>query len=102
MRLTGGHPSGLLAPGDFTYDKWVEDGNGGHTPTQLIFKRPGCKNGYCIIDITRGPASHPFFHWDGNREKPTITPSIGCDNAPRCGWHGHIINGEITPTTEAK
>lgn len=53
----------------------------------------------CIVNIIRGPASpNECKHgWDGNREEPTITPSIGCDNAPRCGWHGHIIKGEITP-----
>lgn len=39
--------------------------------------------------------------WSGDLEKPTITPSIDCisekDGKPTggCGWHGHIINGEM-------
>lgn len=35
----------------------------------------------------------PIWGWDGNTEKPTITPSIDCSKG--CGWHGHIINGEL-------
>lgn len=39
--------------------------------------------------------------WDGNQEKPSITPSINCikekDGKPTggCGWHGFITNGEF-------
>lgn len=51
----------------------------------------------CCIDIVRGAPQGHKHGWDGNREEPTITPSIGCDTAPRCGWHGQIIKGEITP-----
>lgn len=42
-----------------------------------------------------------IWKWDGNRERPTITPSINClaekDGQPAggCGWHGHITNGVI-------
>jgi len=38
--------------------------------------------------------------WDGNREAPTLTPSINClavkeDGTPAggCGWHGFITAG---------
>lgn len=34
--------------------------------------------------------------WDGNREAPTVQPSILHDN-PRCGWHGYLTNGEFVP-----
>jgi hypothetical protein len=46
-------------------------------------------NGLCI------------WQWDGNRERPTITPSINClsekDGKPvgGCGWHGFVTNGVI-------
>lgn len=39
------------------------------------------------------------WQWDGNIERPTITPSINCiaekDGEPTggCGWHGFITNG---------
>ena len=52
-------------------------------------KRP--KKGKCNI-----------WAWDGNKESPTITPSINCvthdeDGQPTgcCGWHGHITGGNI-------
>jgi hypothetical protein len=41
------------------------------------------------------------WKWDGNRESPTLTPSINCitekDGKPTggCGWHGVITNGEF-------
>jgi len=43
-----------------------------------------------------------IWAWDGNRDSPTITPSINCvavdeDGKPTggCGWHGFITNGDI-------
>lgn len=42
-----------------------------------------------------------IWGWDGNRELPTLTPSINClsekDGKPAggCGWHGFITNGVI-------
>ena len=42
-----------------------------------------------------------IWGWDGNRECPTLTPSINClaekDGKPAggCGWHGFITNGRI-------
>ena len=29
------------------------------------------------------------WNWDGNRDRPTLTPSVNCG---RC-WHGYIRNG---------
>jgi hypothetical protein len=40
-----------------------------------------------------------IWGWDGNRDRPTLTPSINCiaekDGKPTggCGWHGHITAG---------
>ncbi len=60
-----------------------------------------CPNGKgaCAVAIIRGPMSEiPHLHgWDGDMIEPTITPSIGCDLAPRCGWHGHITKGVRNP-----
>ena len=58
-----------------------------------------CGNGanrLCEIPVTLGaPVDAPIrrWHWNGDMQSPTLTPSIGCDN--RCGWHGHITAGEI-------
>lgn len=60
--------------------------------------------------VLLGPSSVPrpskgalcIWAWDGNSERPTITPSIDCravddEGNPTggCGWHGYITNGVI-------
>lgn len=54
-----------------------------------------CPKGHCLIEVTTGAASHPVWHWDGNKEQPTIIPSIGCDVAPRCGRHDTVSSGHM-------
>lgn len=41
----------------------------------------------------------PQWDWDGNRDVPTLTPSINCES--HCGWHGHIRNGRCVATSGA-
>jgi uncharacterized protein DUF6527 len=31
------------------------------------------------------------WDWDGNRDAPTLAPSVNCESA--CGWHGYIRAG---------
>ena len=31
--------------------------------------------------------------WDGNYEKPTLTPSLDSTDASGCGWHGFLTAG---------
>lgn len=64
-------------------------------PMSIVFPCRGGKYAHCMVNVTHGDAVHPTWHWNGNIQEPTLSPSIGCD--ARCGWHGHIINGEITP-----
>lgn len=65
-----------------------------------------CPNGrWCsiLLGSTFVDRSSPdrlcVWQWNGNLEKPTITPSINCiaekDGKPTggCGWHGFIDNG---------
>jgi len=38
----------------------------------------------------------PFWQWDGNREAPTLEPSIlRHPHRDRPGWHGHMRQGEL-------
>ena len=61
----------------------------------------GGKNRICSVALTLGPQIESDankvrrWHWDGNMEAPTLSPSIGCD--AKCGWHGHIVAGDIAP-----
>jgi hypothetical protein len=55
------------------------------------------------IKLNRTMQSKPaMWDWDGNVIEPTFTPSIHCKThtddgrkAAGCGWHGHIVKGEI-------
>jgi Family of unknown function (DUF6527) len=51
----------------------------------------------CIIPV-RPTADTPAWGWDGNIEKPTLTPSVFHDpqnpESPH-HWHGFIQNGEM-------
>lgn len=71
---------------------------------EIIFPCPHKVGGICVQKVTLGPplagqnGGANRWHWNGSMEAPTLSPSIGCDNSPRrCGWHGHIIDGETKP-----
>lgn len=40
----------------------------------------------------RGQNARPSWVWDGNRERPTFSPSINCQSCPG-RWHGFIEKG---------
>ena len=72
-----GRCTGLLIAGTVIYDVPLQSGKGG---------KPAC------------------WEWDGNRERPSFSPSINClahnpkdpnEKYAGCGWHGHIKNGAI-------
>lgn len=50
--------------------------------------------GWAYIQIPIGrekPAQSPSWQWDGNRERPTLSPSIHTHGH----WHGWVRNGEM-------
>lgn len=38
----------------------------------------------------------PQWGWDGDRARPTFTPSINCEG--HCGWHGYLRAGRCVNT----
>lgn len=36
------------------------------------------------------------WNWNGDRERPTLTPSILQSGLP-CKWHGYLTDGEFRP-----
>lgn len=89
----------VLAMDEFGW-RTIQGGSGFNPQgiSAIEFRCPVAKNGknnQCQIPVTLGPAENGKWHWDGNMEAPTLSPSIGCDH--RCGWHGHIVKGEIVP-----
>jgi hypothetical protein len=64
----------------------------------ITFRCPLSERGTCMIPVTLGPpipdAAHRRWHWDGNMQAPTLSPSVNCSGmVRRCGWHGVIEAG---------
>lgn len=45
------------------------------------------------------PAQRPAWGWDGQQERPTLTPSIR--KLSGCFWHGHLVAGEWQPCSDS-
>jgi uncharacterized protein DUF6527 len=87
----------------------IEDGAVGGYPGATAHILFVCPNRIrCAVLL--GPANVPkpnedslsIWQWNGDKDKPTLYPSINCkakkDNgepAGGCGWHGFITNGKI-------
>jgi hypothetical protein len=75
------HP---LAAGEFKFWRQPEAASEGG----LHFKCPcGCG---ALLGVSFGPNG---WTWDGNRDKPTVTPSIR--DMAGCLWHGFLTAGEF-------
>jgi hypothetical protein len=61
----------------------------------LMFVCPcGCESiaGVAVgKDMDDRGGNHPVWQWNGDREKPTITPSIQLVGG--CCWHGFLTDG---------
>jgi hypothetical protein len=55
-------------------------------------QRPGATTRECQFSLWRRPAEGVMWQWDGNTEKPTISPSVNCHGG--CGRHFTMIQGE--------
>jgi len=54
----------------------------------LNFRCPcGCEDGFAVWFT----GSKAKWKWNGNRDKPTLIPSIFLKKF--CGWHGFLTNG---------
>lgn len=40
------------------------------------------------------PSGHAVWQWDGNKEAPTLAPSIGVGKPPY-RWHGYLEHGVL-------
>jgi hypothetical protein len=91
-------------PGTFDIEPCTIEGYPGVT-AHLLFECPNRHR--CGVLLAPQPIDRGddrklhVWGWNGNVEKPTLTPSINCiaekDGKPTggCGWHGFITNGVI-------
>lgn len=82
----------LVNPGDFMFDEG---------PKSLLFMCPcGGHKGEFEEPKTFIPLHGPRkWDWNGNREKPTISPSIR--RLDTCKWHGHLVDGIFQPCSDS-
>ncbi|MFO1038146.1 MAG: DUF6527 family protein [Geminicoccaceae bacterium] len=87
-----------MSPSDATSNeppfKFTGEGPDGK-PKWMTFPCPGGR-GRCGIALRPHQKNGvgASWEWDGDREQPTITPSIDCRE---CGWHGWITKGQLIP-----
>lgn len=75
------------------------------TPGAFTFSEGDAHLMYCCpccgeqrgIPISTGQKEKSHWLWDGNREKPTLSPSIwhrgDLQTPPQCSWHGWLRRG---------
>ena len=83
-----------LAPGDFAWDfDSPELGGDRKAETAHIYVAlPGEGGGWSAIKVRRGaPGGERVWGWDGNEDKPTLTPSIHMPGV----WHGWLRAGRL-------
>jgi len=61
----------------------------------MLFRCPECGSQH---GVPLAPHGNPGWHWDGNVERPTLTPSIqilghGKPGTENCRWHGYLTAG---------
>ena len=89
-----------LKAGDFV---WVEAMQRGDEhpcgDPYLVSIPPGDDMAYTAF-VTTDPekqdkvgTSGTYWWWNGDRDKPTLRPSIGCPATPPYRWHGYLEDG---------
>lgn len=98
-----GTPFVDIKPGDFIFrDEEIDPGS---TPPKWLHFACPRGQGSCNVPLFPNATSKGHsWKWDGNREAPTLTPSINClahnpknpkEKYAGCGWHGWITAGDI-------
>ena len=81
-KVTWGEADNFKGPGDFCFSEDF---------SHIYVWLPGC-SGQDAIAINRGAPGGPrVWGWDGNENKPTLTPSIHALGQ----WHGFLTAGRL-------
>lgn len=91
MNVQGRHVLNTAAherPGDFSFAMHSEGASG-----LLVFRCLRCAETHAV-SIRRGQKIADSWEWNGDMEKPTLSPSININRLPTsCGWHGWLRDG---------
>src|SRR5262245_20984876 len=76
-----------VQPGDFSWSpETLKDGS-----RYLYISLPGESSMHAIKVMRSDPGVERVWGWDGNEDKPTLTPSIHSPGV----WHGYLRNGRL-------
>jgi len=106
MTVSGRHVASYGAherPGDFS---WATRDSG--VTTSIVLSCPNCGARHAVGVKPGDPRG---WSWNGDRERPTLTPSIffssghvphglsddRTDEQKACRWHGYLTNGKWVP-----
>lgn len=78
----------MMKAGDFMFAT-----SQNNEPSSLLFICP-CGCGKLRSVALKPRAASPSWDWNGDKEKPSLTPSINCLTG--CQWHGWLTNGVFT------
>ncbi len=87
--------SALKEPGSFLFVDKEGEAAGPGDEDRMYFCCPcGC-GGHGSTPLRRGgeKAREPEWGWDGNREVPTLTPSVWFEKGRPGEWHGFLTAG---------
>lgn len=70
---------------------WLADTTGREHACLEFICPCGCGTVHALSIRRAGLTERPSWEWDGNVEKPTLSPSIACTTP--CKWHGFLKAG---------
>lgn len=79
-------PGHDVQPGDFS---WSDTRDGGHRYLYICLPGDKFMSALRVHPTDRGIERE--WQWDGNEEKPTLSPSIHCPGL----WHGYLRAGRL-------
>ena len=94
----------LERPGDFYFTEYDET-KPGWKRIHILLPLKDTDHNLAVLPICPGDKTEPAWRWDGNLDKPTLTPSIDqkkFDGKDEKGdpiftriWHGHMVAGNL-------
>jgi len=78
-------------PGDFAWSFDSDELDTGDGRAWIYLHLPG-DSSWCAIEVRKGTPGGPrVWGWDGDADRPTLTPSI----LHAGHWHGHLVKGKL-------
>lgn len=61
--------------------------------TYMLLQWGDTKDNICMVNV--GDKTRRMWQWDGNKESPTLSPSIHVFTGNKTLWHGYLRSGKL-------